>query len=136
MLLLMGSALIATSAVAQDASTQAQPAAKPEAAAKATEVKKADMKQERADWEKKLKTDLNITGDQATKFDALNKEFNEKIDAVLADASLTPEAQKEKKMALKKEKEAKLMELFSAEQQAKYKEIMEKKKKEVSLKPA
>lgn len=132
----MGSALIATSAVAQDASTQAQPAAKPEAAAKATEVKKADMKQERADWEKKLKTDLNITGDQATKFDALNKEFNEKIDAVLADASLTPEAQKEKKMALKKEKEAKLMELFSAEQQAKYKEIMEKKKKEVSLKPA
>ena len=136
MLLLMGSALIATSAVAQDASTQAQPAAKPEAAAKATEVKKADMKQERSDWEKKLKTDLNITGDQATKFDALNKEFNEKIDAVLADASLTPEAQKEKKMALKKEKEAKLMELFSAEQQAKYKEIMEKKKKEVSLKPA
>ena len=132
----MGSALIATSAVAQDASTQAQPAAKAEAAAKATEVKKADMKQERADWEKKLKTDLNITGDQATKFDALNKEFNEKIDAVLADASLTPEAQKEKKMALKKEKEAKLMELFSAEQQAKYKEIMEKKKKEVSLKPA
>ena len=132
----MGSALIAASAVAQDASTQAQPAAKPEAAAKATEVKKADMKQERADWEKKLKTDLNITGDQATKFDALNKEFNEKIDAVLADASLTPEAQKEKKMALKKEKEAKLMELFSAEQQAKYKEIMEKKKKEVSLKPA
>lgn len=132
----MGSALIATSAVAQDASTQAQPAAKPEAAAKATEVKKADMKQERSDWEKKLKTDLNITGDQATKFDALNKEFNEKIDAVLADASLTPEAQKEKKMALKKEKEAKLMELFSAEQQAKYKEIMEKKKKEVSLKPA
>ena len=66
----------------------------------------------------------------------MNKEFNEKIDAVLADASLTPEAQKEKKMALKKEKEAKLMELFSAEQQAKYKEIMEKKKKEVSLKPA
>ena len=54
-------------------------------------------------------------------------EYNEKIDAVLADASLAPEAQKEKKMALKKEKEAKLMELFSAEQQAKYKEIIEKK---------
>jgi hypothetical protein len=39
-------------------------------------------------------------------------------------------------MGLKKEKEAKLMELFSAEQQAKYKEIIEKKKKEVALKPA
>ena len=132
---MMGSAILATSAVAQDAPTQAQPAAKPEQAVKATEVKKPDMKQERADWEKKIKDELKLTSDQAVKFEALNKEYNEKIDAVLADASLAPEAQKEKKMALKKEKEAKLMELFSAEQQAKYKEFIEKKKKEVALKP-
>ena len=136
MLVMVGSALLATSAIAQDASTQAQPAAKPEQAVKTTEVKKTDMKQERAEWEKKIKTELNLTAEQAAKFEALNKEYNEKIDAVLADASLAADAQKEKKMALKKEKEAKLMEIFNAEQQAKYKEIMEKKKKEVALKPA
>lgn len=44
--------------------------------------------------------------------------------------SLTKEAQKEKKMALKKEKETKLFEFLTAEQQARYKEIMEKKKKD------
>ena len=95
-----------------------------------------DYKQDRTEWEKKIKTELNLTAEQAAKFEALNKEYNEKIDAVLADASLAADAQKEKKMALKKEKEAKLMEIFNAEQQAKYKEIMEKKKKEVALKPA
>jgi hypothetical protein len=135
MLVLMGSALLTTAAVAQDAPTQPQPAANPEPAAKTTEVKKADMKQERVEWEKKIKTELNLTAEQSAKFDALNKEYNDKIDAVLADASLAADAQKEKKTALKKEKEAKLMELFSVEQQAKYKEMTEKKKKE-ALKPA
>ena len=67
-------------------------------------------------------------------FDALNKEYNDKMDALTSDASLTKEAQKEKKMALKKEKEGKLMEFLTAEQQAKYKEIIEKKKKEMASK--
>jgi len=39
-------------------------------------------------------------------------------------------------MALKKEKETKFMELLTTEQQAKYKEIIEKKKKEMSNKPS
>jgi Spy/CpxP family protein refolding chaperone len=133
LLVMMGSALLATSAFAQDA--PAQPAANPEPAAKPTEVKKTDMKQDRVEWEKKIKTELSLTAEQAAKFDALNKEYNDKIDAVLADASLAADAQKEKKTALKKEKEAKLMEIFSAEQQAKYKGMTEKKKKE-ALKPA
>jgi hypothetical protein len=135
MLVMMGSALLATSAFAQDAPAQPQPAANPEPAAKTTEVKKTDMKQDRAEWEKKIKTELSLTAEQAAKFDALNKEYNDKIDAVLADASLAADAQKEKKAALKKEKETKLMEIFNAEQQAKYKEMTEKKKKE-ALKPA
>ena len=132
---MMGSALLATSAFAQNAPAQPQPAANPEPAAKTTEVKKTDMKQDRAEWEKKIKTELNLTSEQTAKFDALNKEYNERIDAVLADASIAADAQKEKKTALKKEKEAKLMEIFNAEQQAKYKEMTEKKKKE-ALKPA
>jgi Spy/CpxP family protein refolding chaperone len=95
-----------------------------------------DYKKERAEWETKIKTELNLTTDQVAKFDALSKEYNEKLEAIAQDATLTPDAQKEKKMALKKEKETKFLELLTTEQQAKYKEIMEKKKKEMSNKPS
>ena len=93
-----------------------------------------DVKQDRTEWEKKLKEELKLTADQVTKFDAVSKEYNDKIDALMSDATLTKEAQKEKKMALKKEKEGKIMEFLTADQQAKYKEIMEKKKKEMAAK--
>jgi len=93
-----------------------------------------DVNQERTEWEKKLKDELKLTADQTTKYDAVNKEFNDKKEALMNDASITKDAQKEKKMALKKEKEAKLMEFLTSEQQAKYKEIMEKKKKEMDAK--
>ncbi len=119
---MIGSAFVATSAFAQDL----QPATKTEQAAK----------QDAINWDKKLKDELKLTDEQAGKYDAINKEYQSKIDAVLNDASLTKEAQKEKKMALKKEKQAKLMEVFSAEQQTKYNEMMEKKKKDAVLKPA
>jgi Spy/CpxP family protein refolding chaperone len=93
-----------------------------------------DVKQERAEWDKKLKDELKLTTDQAVKYDALSKEYGDKMDALMADASLTKEVQKEKKMALKKEKEGKVMEFLTPEQQTKYKEIMEKKKKEMEAK--
>ena len=124
MLLMVGSALLATGAIAQNAA--ATPAAKTE----------QDPKQVRAEWEKKVKDELKLTDDQTVKYEALNKEYNEKIDAVMADASLNADAQKEKKMALKKEKETKLMEILTLEQQAQYKDLMEKKKKETAVKPA
>ena len=95
-----------------------------------------DYKKERAEWETKIKTELNLTTEQVAKFDALSKEYNEKLEAIAQDATLTPDVQKEKKMALKKEKETKFMELLTTEQQAKYKEIIEKKKKEMSNKPS
>lgn len=93
-----------------------------------------DPKQERTEWEKKIKDELKLTPEQTVKFDALSKEYGDKMDALTSDASLDKEAQKEKKMALKKEKETKLMEFLTAEQQTKYKEIMEKKKKEMEAK--
>jgi hypothetical protein len=52
------------------------------------------------------------------------------MEVVMKDASLTTDAQKEKKMALKKEKETKLFEFLTPEQQTKYKELVEKMKKE------
>jgi Spy/CpxP family protein refolding chaperone len=100
----------------------------------AQEVK--NPKKNKAEWEQKIKTELQLTDEQTVKFDAVNQEFEPKFDAIAQDASLSKEAQKEKKMALKKEKEAKLFEFFTPEQQAKYKEIMEMKKKEMSAKPA
>jgi len=121
MLLMIGGAFVATSAVAQDV----QPA-----------VKTDQAKQEAIDWDKKVKDELKLSDEQAGKYDAINKEYQAKIDAVLSDASLTKDVQKEKKMALKKEKQAKLMEVLSPDQQTKYKEMMEKKKKDAALKPA
>lgn len=95
-----------------------------------------DHKAERAEWEKKIKDELKLTPEQVVKFDALNKEYNDKIDVVAQDGGLSQDAQKEKKMALKKEKEARLLEILTPEQQAKYKELIEQKKKDMGNKPA
>lgn len=92
--------------------------------APAADAKSADqMKQDRAAWEKKFKEDLKLTAEQSEKYDALSKEYSEKIDAIAKDATLDQNAQKDKKMNLKKEKEAKFLELLTVEQQAKYKEL-------------
>ena len=119
MLLMVAAALVSTAALAQ-----------------LEQKEQKDYKKERTEWENKIKTELNLTTEQVAKFDALSKEYNEKLEAIAKDATLTPDAQKEKKMALKKEKEAKFLELLSTEQQAKYKEIIEKKKKEMNNKPS
>ncbi|MBC7828065.1 MAG: hypothetical protein H7122_09980 [Chitinophagaceae bacterium] len=113
LLLLVVSAMVSATAMAQD---------------------QKDMKQDRTEWEKKIKDELKLTADQTVKYDAVNKEYNDKIDALMSDASLAKDVQKEKKMTLKKEKETKMMEFLTAEQQTKYKEIMEKKKKEMEAK--
>lgn len=94
-----------------------------------------DMKKEYAEWDKKVKDELKLTDEQVAKYDALNKEYRDKIDVVLQDASLTKDVQKERKMALKKEKEAKLNEFLTTEQQAKYKELVDKKMKEKEMAP-
>jgi Spy/CpxP family protein refolding chaperone len=85
-------------------------------------------KHDPAEWDKKVKEELKLTPDQTVKYDALNKEYKDKFDVVMKDASLSPEAQKEKKMELKKEKQTKLFEILTPDQQAKYKELVEAKK--------
>lgn len=93
-----------------------------------------DMKSDHKEWDKKVKTELKLTDDQVVKYDAISKEYADKMKASKKDASLTKEVQKEKGMEMQKEKEAKLFEFFTAEQQTKYKEMMMAKKKE--MKPA
>ena len=89
-----------------------------------------EMKQDHKEWEQKVKTELNLTPEQATKYDAVCKEYEGKFEDLKKDASVSKEAQKEKKMELKKEKQAKLFEFLTPEQQTKYTELMEKKKAE------
>lgn len=114
--------MISTAAMAQDSKT-------------ATNPQQQTPQQQKAEWDKKVKADLNLTTEQAVKYDALGKEYGEKFDAIMNDASLTDDAKKEKKMALKKEKETKLNEFLTPDQQAKYKELVQKKMKEMKDKP-
>ena len=94
------------------------------------ETKEKDKQKEYAEWQQKVKDELKLTDEQVAKWEALNKEAKEKMDALSQDATLSKEVQKEKKMAIKKEKEAKFLELLTPDQQVKYKEMMEKKKKD------
>lgn len=101
------------------------------------QLEQKDYKKNQEEWDKKIKDELKLTSDQVVKYDALNKEYGEKISAIAQDATLSKEVQKERKMALKKEKEAKLFEFFTPEQQTAYREIIDKKKKEMEKgKPA
>src|SRR5438477_12319372 len=99
LLLSIGIAMITTAAMAQDqkqeqkAATEVKPAVQEQ---KAQDQK--DPKQARAEWEKQLKADLKLTDEQSGKFEALNKEYNDKMDALMQDASFTSldkDAQKE-----------------------------------------
>lgn len=95
------------------------------------QLEQKDYKKNQEEWDKKVKEDLKLTSDQVVKYDALNKEYGDKISAVTQDATLNKETQKERKMALKKEKEAKLFEFLTPDQQNKYRELIEQKKKEM-----
>ena len=44
-----------------------------------------EMKQDHNDWDKKVKTELKMTAEQETSFDAVCKEFDEKMEAVKKD---------------------------------------------------
>jgi hypothetical protein len=88
-----------------------------------------DMK-DHQEWDKKVKTELKLTDEQVTKYDAISKEYGDKIDALKKDASMTKDAMKAKKMELKKEKQARLFEFFTPEQQTKYNQLIEEKMKD------
>lgn len=89
-----------------------------------------DHKKDRTEWEQKVKTELNLTAEQIVSFDAISKEYNDKIDALLSDTTMDKDAQKQQKMSLKEEKNAKINAILTAEQQTKYKEMIDKKKEE------
>ena len=117
--------------VSAGAYAQNQPAQDPQ---KSTQQDPQKAAADKAEWDRTVKAELKLTPDQVQKYDALSKEFGDKIEALKSDATLDENARKEKKMALKKEKEARLAEFLTPEQQAKYKELVEKKMKKETAK--
>ena len=103
----------------------------------AQENKATDKQKEYAEWQQKIKDEVKLTDDQVGKWNALDAEYKGKMDATMQSTSLDKDAQKAKMIELRKEKHAKFLELLSADQQAKYNEIIEKKKREAAAaKPA
>jgi Spy/CpxP family protein refolding chaperone len=98
--------------------------------AQETKDKEKDKQKDYSEWQKKIKEELKLTDEQTAKWDALNKEYKEKTDAAVQAAGEDKDAQKAKKMELKKEKEAKFLELLTPEQQTRYREMIDQKKKE------
>lgn len=116
-------------AYAQDQKTnQTPPQTVKEVDQKSYEAKQAD------DWDNLLKTELKLTDEQSTKIAVVNNEFSQKKQAIENDASLSDDAKKEKKEALKKDKEAKFTEVLTPEQQTKYKQLVDAKMKAMESK--
>jgi hypothetical protein len=98
----------------------------------AQENKEKDKHKEYAEWQQKVKDDLKLMDDQVSRWNALDTEYKEKMNATMQAQGIDKDAQKAKMIELRKEKHSKFMELLSAEQQTKYNEIIEKKKKEAA----
>jgi Spy/CpxP family protein refolding chaperone len=97
----------------------------------ATVVKEAEQKSPEVkaqEWQKLLETELKLTEEQKTKIAELNKAFDERQQGMENNASYTEEFKAERRVVLKKAREAQIMKLLTAEQQAKYKELLEAKK--------
>jgi Spy/CpxP family protein refolding chaperone len=127
--IILSAAIVSASvcaAYAQDQKTT-QPA---QQAVKETDQKSYEAKQA-TEWENRLKTELKLTDEQLTKIAIVNKDFTDKKEAILKDATLTDDAKKEKKEALKKEKDARFFEILTPEQQMKYKQMTEEKMKQM-----
>jgi len=117
-LLTMIAAIISTTAFSQTLTTAPQDSKQTPQTTTATE------------WEKKVADELKLSEEQITKWEALNKSYKARIEALKNDATLDKDVLKEKKMELKKEKEKYFLQLLSPEQQTKYNELIEMKKKE------
>ena len=98
----------------------------------AQENKDKDKQQQYAEWQQKVKDELKLSDDQVSRWNALDSEYKEKTNATMQSTTLDKDAQKARMMELRKEKHARFLEMLSAEQQTKYNEIIEKKKKDAA----
>lgn len=127
------SAVIVSACVYVASAQEQKPVQQPSQVVKQNDQQSYQAKQA-ADWNNLLRTELKLTDDQVTKIAIINKDFADKKDAILKDATLADDAKLEKKEALKKDREAKMNEVLTPDQQVKYKQLMEAKMKEMEAK--
>ena len=75
----------------------------------AQENKEKDRQKEYAEWQQKIKDELKLTDDQVSKWNALDTEYKDKMNATMQATNLDKEAQKEKMIGLRKEKNVKFL---------------------------
>lgn len=97
-----------------------------------TKEKEKDKQKEYTEWQNKVKEELKLTDDQVTRWAVIKQEYKQKMEGVAEDGTVGKELSKEAKAVLKKEREAKFMELLTPQQQAKYKELLDAKKNKQS----
>ena len=95
----------------------------------AAPVMAQDKEKDHAEWDNKVKTELKLTPDQAAQYDAISADFKGKIESLKSDNTLTADTREQRKMDLKKEKQTKINAILTPEQQTKFAELMDKKKK-------
>lgn len=127
------SAVIVSACVYVASAQEQKPVQQPSQVVKQNDQQSYQAKQA-ADWNNLLRTELKLTDDQVTKIAIINKDFADKKDAILKDATLADDAKLEKKEALKKDREAKMNEVLTPDQQVKYKQLMDAKMKEMEAK--
>jgi Spy/CpxP family protein refolding chaperone len=110
-------------AFSQTSKTQVSPDV---AVAKGADKKSTEVKQAQ-EWQALLVTELKLTDEQQKKIAELNKAFGEREKSIENNAELTNEAKAERKTMLKKAQETQFLKLLTPEQQARYKELVEKK---------
>jgi len=85
-----------------------------------------DFQQRRQQQIDNLKKELTLTKDQNTKFDAIYKEYNEKVQAARDAAGDNREGMREKMQQLSKDRDAKVEKLLTPEQVKKWKDYQAK----------
>ncbi|MFN3410174.1 MAG: hypothetical protein ACK45B_14355 [Limisphaerales bacterium] len=73
--------------------------------------------------------ELGLNEEQRTKFEAVMREAQEKRRALREDTSLTPEQRREKNQAIQKEVDAKVKEILTAEQYAKWEKMQQERRR-------
>lgn len=89
-----------------------------------------DFQQRRQQMLDNLKKELNLTKDQNTKFDAIYKEFNDKMAQARQNAGDDREAMRTKMQEMNKERDAKIEKILTPDQVKKWKEILAKQQAE------
>ena len=95
--------------------------------------KKAEQKKHFTSSDRKpgdrIAEELKLTEEQKTKMRAFREEQRNKAEQIRKDTSLTPEQKREKGAALRKDGDAKIKEILTAEQYAKWEKSREQWKK-------